>query len=86
MACDGGCIKGPCSNVNNSSASKRVKVLQGVETGPTNNTYKEKYDNLDIYTDYLRDDVEEPSLSKDDILRNAKDVVDGQIKLPKVVG
>ena len=52
MACDGGCIKGPCSNVNNSSASKRVKVLQGVETGPTNNTYKEKYDNLDIYTDY----------------------------------
>ena len=41
---------------------------------------------FDIYTDYLRDDVEEPSLSKDDILRNAKDVVDGQIKLPKVVG
>ena len=25
-------------------------------------------------------------ISKDDILRNAKDVVDGQIKLPKVVG
>ena len=41
---------------------------------------------FDIYTDYLRDDVEEPSLSKDEILRNAKDVVDGQIKLPKVVG
>ena len=41
---------------------------------------------FDIYTDYLRDDVEEPSLSKDDILRNAKDVVDGQIKLPKEVG
>ena len=41
---------------------------------------------FEIYTDLLRDDVEEETLSKEDILRNAKDVVDGQIKLPKVVG
>lgn len=41
---------------------------------------------FEIYTDFLRDDVEEETLSKEDILRNAKDVVDGQIKLPKVVG
>ena len=40
----------------------------------------------EIYTTFLRDDIPEESLSKDDILRNAKDVVDGQIKLPKVVG
>ena len=41
---------------------------------------------FEIYTDYLREDVFEDTLSKEDILRNAKDVVDGQIKLPKVVG
>ncbi|MBO5964034.1 MAG: 4Fe-4S binding protein [Bacteroidales bacterium] len=52
MACEGGCIKGPCSNVASSSASKRIKVLQGVEVGETNNPHKEVYDKLDIKTDY----------------------------------
>ena len=34
----------------------------------------------------LREDVEGECLSKEEVLKNAKDVVDGQIKLPKVVG
>ena len=39
----------------------------------------------EIYTDFLREDEPLESISKEDALRNAKDVVDGQIKLPKVV-
>lgn len=41
---------------------------------------------FDVRTSFLREDIPEESLSKEDILRNAKDVQDGQIKLPKVVG
>ncbi len=37
-------------------------------------------------TTFLREDVEGETLSRDEVLKNAKDVVDGQIKLPKVVG
>ncbi len=39
----------------------------------------------EIYTDFLREDEPLESISKEDALRNAKDVVEGQIKLPKVV-
>ena len=39
-----------------------------------------------VYTTYLREDVAASPLSKKEVLRNAKDVEDGQIKLPKVVG
>ncbi len=41
---------------------------------------------FDVTTDYLREDVAETPLSKEEVLSNAKDVCDGQIKLPKVVG
>ena len=41
---------------------------------------------FNVTTSYLRKDIPEESLSKEEILRNAKDVQDGQIKLPKVVG
>lgn len=41
---------------------------------------------FDVATDYLREDEVEETLSKEEVLKNAKDVVDGQIKLPKVVG
>lgn len=41
---------------------------------------------FDVTTSFLREDEPEESLSKDEILRNAKDVHEGQIKLPKVVG
>ena len=41
---------------------------------------------FDVATDYLREDEVTETLNKEDVLKNAKDVVDGQIKLPKVVG
>ena len=41
---------------------------------------------FDVTTSFLREDEPEVSISKEEILRNAKDVQDGQIKLPKVVG
>ncbi len=36
-------------------------------------------------TSFLREDIEQEMLSIDEVLLNAKDVVNGQIKLPKVV-
>ena len=36
--------------------------------------------------DYLREDIPDSPLNREDALKNAKDVVDGQIRLPKVVG
>ena len=41
---------------------------------------------FDVTTSFLREDEPEESITKEEILRNAKDVQDGQIKLPKVVG
>ena len=41
---------------------------------------------FNVVTSFLREDEPETSISKEEILRNAKDVQDGQIKLPKVVG
>lgn len=34
----------------------------------------------------LREDIEGETLSREEVLKNAKEVIDGQIKLPKVVG
>lgn len=41
---------------------------------------------FDCSNNFLREDIPGKPLSKDDALKNAKDVVDGQIRLPKVVG
>lgn len=41
---------------------------------------------FDVTNDYLREDVIEEPLERDVALKNASDVVDGQIRLPKVVG
>jgi aspartyl-tRNA(Asn)/glutamyl-tRNA(Gln) amidotransferase subunit C len=41
---------------------------------------------FEVTTSYLREDVASEPLNRDDALKNAKDVVDGQIRLPKVVG
>ena len=41
---------------------------------------------FDVTTTYLREDKVEQPLDRDEALRNASDVVDGQIRLPKVVG
>ena len=40
---------------------------------------------FDVTNTYLREDVATKPLHREDALRNAKDVVDGQIRLPKVV-
>ena len=41
---------------------------------------------FDVSTDFLRVDEAALPLSQEEALRNASDVVDGQIRLPKVVG
>lgn len=41
---------------------------------------------FDVSIDYLRDDIPETPLDVEDVLKNAGNVKDGQIKLPKVVG
>ena len=41
---------------------------------------------FEVTTDYLREDEPDEPLSREDALKNAKDIVDGQIRLPKVVG
>ena len=41
---------------------------------------------FEVSTDYLREDVVEEPLSNEEALKNAGDVKDGQIRLPKVVG
>lgn len=40
----------------------------------------------EIKTSFLREDVTTEPLNRDEALKNAKDVVEGQIRLPKVVG
>ena len=41
---------------------------------------------FEVSNDVLREDVATAPLNKEEALKNAKDVVDGQIRLPKVVG
>ena len=41
---------------------------------------------FDITNPFLREDIPETPLDQDEALKNAKDVVDGKIRLPKVVG
>ena len=38
-----------------------------------------------VFTDVLREDIAEETPSRDETLKNTSDVVDGMIKLPKVV-
>ena len=52
MTCEGGCIKGPCSNENCSSATKRVQVLKNVNTQKDEHNYQKVLDNLDIRENY----------------------------------
>lgn len=40
---------------------------------------------FDVTNDYLREDVASAPEKKEEILKNSADVVDGQIRLPKVV-
>ena len=40
---------------------------------------------FDVTTTYLREDIVEAPLTNEEALKNASDVKDGQIRLPKVV-
>lgn len=40
----------------------------------------------EVKTTFLREDVASEPIDRDEALKNAKDVVEGQIRLPKVVG
>ena len=40
---------------------------------------------FDVYVTYLREDIPTEPLSREEALKNADEVVDGQIRLPKVV-
>ena len=52
MTCKGGCIKGPCSNENCSSATKRVQVLKNVNINKEEHNYEETLKQLDISENY----------------------------------
>ncbi len=52
MTCEGGCIKGPCSNETCSSATKRVQVLKNVNTQKQEHNYEETLKNLNISENY----------------------------------
>ena len=41
---------------------------------------------FDVSTSYLREDIATNPLDRNEALKNASDVVDGQISLPKVIG
>lgn len=41
---------------------------------------------FDVTVDYLREDDVVETITKEEALRNAKDIVEDQIRLPKVVG
>lgn len=58
-----------------------VEVLESIDTvnvEPLNYPYE-------IETTFLREDIPSNMICKDDALLNAKSVLDGQIKVPKVV-
>lgn len=57
-----------------------ISEIDGVdETTPMTFPYE-------VFTTELREDVAEETLSREEALKNAGDVVDGMIRLPKVVG
>ena len=41
---------------------------------------------FDVSNSYLREDVAKEPVNRDELLKNASEVVDNQIRLPKVVG
>ncbi len=41
---------------------------------------------FDVSNDVLREDIPSEGLAREEALKNASDVVEGQIRLPKVVG
>ena len=61
---------------------KQFELLKDIENV---NEVKPMTFPYEIFNDYLREDVPNDVLTKEEALKNAKNVKDGQIKLPKVV-
>lgn len=61
---------------------KQFELLKDIENV---NEVKPMTFPYEIFNDYLREDVPSDILTKEEALKNAKNVKDGQIKLPKVV-
>ena len=61
---------------------KQFELLKDIENV---NEVKPMTFPYEIFNDYLREDVPSDVLTKEEALKNAKNVKDGQIKLPKVV-
>lgn len=61
---------------------KQFELLKDIENV---NEVKPMTFPYEIFNDYLREDVPSDVLTKEEALENAKNVKDGQIKLPKVV-
>lgn len=61
---------------------KQFEILKDIENV---NEVKPMTFPYEIFNDYLREDVPSDVLTKEEALKNAKNVKDGQIKLPKVV-
>ena len=61
---------------------KQFELLKDIENV---NEVKPMTFPYEIFNDYLREDVPSDVLTKQEVLKNAKNVKDGQIKLPKVV-
>ena len=61
---------------------KQFELLKDIENV---NEVKPMTFPYEIFNDYLREDVPSDVLTKEEALKNAKSVKDGQIKLPKVV-
>jgi Iron only hydrogenase large subunit, C-terminal domain len=52
MTCPGGCIKGPCSTAINSSATKRLKVLENITSAKRDLKMINALNNIDTLTSY----------------------------------
>ena len=61
---------------------KQFELLKDIENV---NEVKPMTFPYEIFNDYLREDIPSDVLTKEEALKNAKNVKDGQIKLPKVV-
>ena len=62
-----------------------IKQMKIIGEHPEIDKYEPMTFPFECSTSYLREDIPETPLSRDDALRNANHKVGGQIKLPKVV-
>ena len=62
-----------------------IKQLQAMDDIEGINEVEPMTFPFDVKVNYLREDISEEPLSREDVLKNSRDIEDGQIRLPKVV-